>query len=209
MIIRIFAAICVALAGIFILYLPSANPPERFLHQLRMEHDLNVTFWGENHALRVLDRMLNMKNDLQTNSFIPPSSAAPPSTNPMDAMLAMQMSQMTERLFKNQYFESIKTLLILASYRLAEFIEWLPVMSIFIVAACFDGSIRRIVKGKEFLQHNPEIFGLCSCLIILILCSTVVVFVVPLTLHPLIPVFIPTIVGILGSVAIANFHYKG
>jgi|GEM_PF-441935 len=209
MVIRIFAAICVALAGIFILYLPSTNPPERFLDQLRVEHDLNITFWGEGHAVRVLDRMLNMQSDLQKSGLAPPSSATPPSANPMDAALAMQVSQMTERMFKNQYFESIKTLLVLASYRFAEFIEWLPVMSIFILAAWFDGSIRRIVKGKEFLQHNPEIFGLCTCLVILILCSTVVAFVVPLTLHPLVLASIPATVGILGNVAIANFHYKG
>ena len=44
---------------VYTLYLPSANPPERFLQQMRIEHELNVTFWGEDHAHQILERSLS------------------------------------------------------------------------------------------------------------------------------------------------------
>ncbi len=97
----------------------------------------------------------------------------------------------------------------LATYRFSAFVEWLPYLSVFVFAAFLDGFIRRIVKSKEFLQHNPELFALHASLVILIICGTVVAFVLPVTVHPLLLALVPAGVGIFGSLAVANYHHRG
>jgi uncharacterized membrane protein len=119
------------------------------------------------------------------------------------------MSQMSVRLFNNQYFKSIGALFALATYRFSAFVEWLPYLSVFVLAAFLDGFIRRIVKSKEFLQHNPELFALHASLVILIACGTVVAFVLPVTVHPLLLALVPASIGIFGSLAVANYHHRG
>ena len=52
------------------------------------------------------------------------------------------MSQMSTRLFNNQYFKSIGALFALATYRFSAFVEWLPYLSIFVFAAFLDGLVR-------------------------------------------------------------------
>ena len=209
MILRVVAAICVTLVGVFILYLPAAHPPERFLDQLRVEHDLNARFWGPEPALRIMERMLDLRDGAKQSSPISSTLTNAPRQPALDVALAKQMTQMTDRLFHNPYFKSIDTLLVLAAYRLAAFLEWLPLLAGFILAAWCDGLIRRVVKGKEFSHHSPEAYGLHILLIVVILCATVVAFVVPVTLHPLVLALVPVAVGVSGSFAIANFHYRG
>ena len=119
------------------------------------------------------------------------------------------MSQMSARLFNNQYFKSIGALFALATYRFSAFVEWLPYLSVFVLAALLDGFIRRIVKSKEFLQHKPELFALHASLVILIVCGTVVAFVLPVTVHPLLLALVPASIGIFGSLAVANYHHRG
>ncbi len=96
-----------------------------------------------------------------------------------------------------------------ATYRFSTFVEWLPYLSVFVVAALLDGFIRRIVKSKEFLQHNPELFALHASLVILIACGTVVSFVLPVTVHPLLLALAPACIGIFGSLTVANYHHRG
>src|SRR5262249_24975073 len=119
------------------------------------------------------------------------------------------MSQMSTRLFNNQYFKSIGALFALGTYRLSAFVESLPYVFIFVLAAFLDGFVRRIVKSKEFLQHNPELFALHASLVILIACGTVVAFVLPVPVNPILLALAPAIVGIFGSLAIANYHHRG
>lgn len=81
------------------------------------------------------------------------------------------MSEVNTRLFNNPYFRSIDTLLALATYRFSAFVEWLPVLLVFMVAALFDGFLLRIIKSKEFLQHNPEMYALQACAAIVTVCA--------------------------------------
>ena len=41
------------------------------------------------------------------------------------------------------------------------------------------------------MQHNPELFALHASLVILIVCGTVVAFVLPVTVHPLLLALVP------------------
>ena len=209
MIIRTVTITSLVLLLILVLYLPSAHPPERFLSQLRVEHELNTKFWGEQHAVRILSRMLDLQADATQAAPVPASFSSSTAPNQVNNAVATEVSQISTRLFNNQYFKSINTLFALATYRFSALIEWLPFLSVFIIAAIFDGFVRRIVKSKEFLQHNPELFALHISMIILIACGTVVAFVVPVTIHPIALVLAPFISGVFGSLAIANFHYRG
>jgi len=209
MIIRVVSTVSLILLLIFVLYLPSAHPPERFIAQLSAEHERNTAFWGEERALRILSRMLELQTQAKEASPIPDTLASGGSRSPVDTAAASEMSQMNTRLFNNQYFKSIGALFALATYRVSAFVEWLPYLSVFVLAALLDGSIRRIVKSKEFLQHNPELFALHASLAILIACGTVVAFVVPVTVHPLLLGLVPASIGIFGSLAVANYHHRG
>ena len=209
MIIRVVSTISLILLLILVLYLPSAHPPEHFISQLSIEHERNTAFWGEEHALRILSRMLELHADAKQASPIPDTLAPAESRNQVDSVPASHMSQMSTRLFNNQYFKSIGALFALATYRFSAFVEWLPYLSIFVLAAFLDGFVRRIVKSKEFLHHNPELFALHASLVILIACGTVVAFVLPVTVNPLLLALVPASVGIFGSLAIANYHHRG
>jgi len=193
---------------ILVLYLPSATPPERFIDHLRMEHALAVKFWGHNHAMRILSRMLDWQAAAQQASPLPSPTDAP-APNPVDLVVAKQMADVNHRLFNNPYFRSIDTLLALATYRLSVLIEWLPSLLAFLLAALFDGCLLRIVKSKEFLQHNPEMFALHACASIITACATVLAFVLPITLHPLVLSIVPVAISVFASRALADFHRRG
>ena len=209
MIIRVVSTVSLVLLLVLVLYLPSAHPPERFIEQLSAEHERNSAFWGEERALRMLSRMLELQAQAKEASPIPDTLASGGPRNRVDTAAASEMSQMNTRLFNNQYFKSIGALFALATYRFSAFIEWLPYLSVFVLAALLDGFIRRIVKSKEFLHHNPELFALHASLVILVACGTVVTFVLPVTVHPLLLALVPATIGIFGSLAVANYHHRG
>jgi hypothetical protein len=209
MMIRVVSTISLVLLLILVLYLPSAHSPERFITQLSVEHERTSGFWGEEHALRILSRMLELHTDANRASPIPDTLAGAEARNQVDSAAASQMSQMSTRLFNNQYFKSIGALFALATYRFSAFVEWLPYLSVFVFAALLDGFIRRIVKSKEFLQHKPELFALHASLVILIVCGTVVAFVLPVAVHPLLLALVLPSIGMFGSLAVANYHHRG
>ena len=118
------------------------------------------------------------------------------------------MASVNQRLFNNPYFRSIDALLLLASFRLAMLLEWLPWLLAFPFAAMVDGYLVRMVKAKEFLHHSPEMFALYVSLAILTSCATVLAFVLPITLHPLVVPCVPVVIGTLIGTAIRDFHRR-
>ena len=74
MIIRVVWTSSLILLLILVLYLPSAHPPERFIAQLSVEHERNRAFWGEEHALRILSRMLELHADVKRQAPSPTAS---------------------------------------------------------------------------------------------------------------------------------------
>jgi hypothetical protein len=192
---------------VLMLYLPSAYPPQRFIDQLHTEYALTVEFWGRSHAMRILSRMLDWQAAAKQASPVPsPKDAAGP--NPVDLAVEKQMADVNHRLFNNPYFRSIDTLLALATYRLSGLIEWLPALTVFMLAALFDGFLVRIVKAKEFRQHDPEMFALHVCAAIVTACATVLAFVLPVMLHPLVFSAVPITISIFANRALADFHLR-
>lgn len=209
MIIRIASTVSLVVVLIAVLYLPAAYPPPHFLSQLRIEHAVNTEVWGHQHALQILSRMLDLHEESQQASLMPRAFTAAQASEQIDTVVATHMAQVSTRLTANQYFKSLDALFALATYRFSVFAQWLPCLLVFVLVAVFDGAMRRLIKSKEFLQHNPEKYALSASMAMVIACSTIVAFVIPVTLHPLILVMVPAGIGIFAGLALAHFHVRG
>ena len=197
-------ALCAVL--IYALYLPSANPPERFLQQIRVEHELNAAFWGEDDALRIMERSLSLY--ARQGELAPAAFASTPSVPVTDvnAAVANQMSEVVQRLFHNSYAQGFDAVVLLATYRFAGLMHWLPWVAGFIAIVCFDGYLVRIIRSKEFLEHSPMHFALCAIGATLALALTLLLLVIPASIHPLALACVPLVLGTFVARAISHFH---
>lgn len=205
--IRATAVLSLVLLLILILYMPSAHPPQHFVEQIRIEHEATAAFWGTESATRILARAMRMQDATAEVTPIPKASEAP-STTGVNSAIAREMTSVNQRLFNNPYFRSVDALLLLGSYRLATLLEWLPWLTAFAVAVVADGWFVRLIKAKEFVQHDPEIFAVYACLAIVTMCGTVIGFVVPITMHPLVLPCVPLVVSVLVGRAVGCFHKR-
>ena len=202
---RILAfTLCVVL--LYALYLPSAYPPERFLEQIRAEHDVNVGFWGEQRAHQLLERALALyarQDALVPAAFTSPAGAAATDTN---AVVARQMSEVLERLFHNRYTQAFDALLLLAAYRVLGFQQWWQWIGAFVLIACFDGYLVRLIRSKEFGEHSPMHFALCGIGATLGLAVALLLLVLPVPLYPMLFGGVSLALGTLIAMAISHFH---
>lgn len=206
--IRVVAIVSLTSLLVLVLYLPSAQPPERFVLQVRAEHARAIEVWGPVDATRILDRMLALQ-DTATEVSPGPAGASAPQTAGVDEAVGHEMARVNQRLFNNPYFRSIDALLTLASYRLSALLEWLPRAWILALALAADALLERAVKSKEFRHHDPERFALYASGAILTVCACVLAMVWPWTLHPAAWAVAPIVVALLLSRAIAHYHRRG
>lgn len=192
-----------------VLYLPAANAPETFLSQVRLDHELNARLLGPGAAQRIVDRMRVLQGQSTNANPIPSTFREASGPTPVDVTVAGHVHAASARLLQSQYARSLDALSGLSLYRVAAFIESLPLPSVFLAVAIVDGLIRRVVKSKEFLRHNPELFAAYLCLSILTCCLLALSFVAPITLHPYALAASPMLAGLFASQAIANFHARG
>lgn len=205
--IRAAAVISLVLLLILVLYVPAVHPPERFLDQMRSEHQVAVDFWGAERAYRMLDRAVRMQSSAAEASPLPTLRDMPKSHGTNQAV-ATEMRSVNQRLFNNAYFRSVDALLMLASYRLSGLLGWLPWLIPLMLAASIDGFLLRIVRSKEFLLHDPEMFAVWCSLLIITGCATVVAFVLPIQLHPVMLAASPVAMTVLLGRAITHFHRR-
>lgn len=203
-IVSIAALLCLL---VLVLYLPSAHPPERFLAQIRSEHQAMETLWGEAPALRILDRALGLQGAAREATPVPPTASASAASG-VDGAVAREMASVNQRLSGNSYFRAIDALVLLAAFRLSAMLEWLPWMAAFLVAAVADGAISRVIKSKEFLHHDPERFALYASLSILLACAAVVALVLPVGVHPLVGPAVVATLAVLWGRSVAHFHKR-
>ena len=204
-IVTIAALLCLL---VLVLYLPSAHPPERFLAQIRSEHQAIEEIWGETPALRILDRALGLQGAAREATPVPPTAGASAASG-VDGAVAREMASVNQRLFGNSYFRAIDALVLLAAFRLSAMLEWLPWMAAFLVAAVADGAISRVIKSKEFLHHDPERFALYASVSILLACAAVVALVLPVEVHPLVSPGVVATLAVLWGRSVAHFHRRG
>lgn len=206
--IRAVAVISLVLLLILVLYVPAVHPPERFLDQLRSEHQVAVDFWGTEPAYRMLDRAIRMQANAAEASPLPALKDMP-KTQDVNHAVAAEMGSVNQRLFNNAYFRSVDALLMLASYRLSSLLEWLPWLLPLTLAAGIDGLLLRVIRSKEFLLHDPEMFAVWCSLLIITGCATVVAFVLPIQMHPAMLAGSPVAMSVLLDRAITHFHRRG
>lgn len=205
--IRAVAVISLVLLLILVLYVPAVHPPERFLEQMRSEHQVAVEFWGAEPAYRMLDRAIRLQSNAAEASPLPALRDMPKSHGTSQAVAA-EMRSVNQRLFNNAYFRSVDALLMLASYRLSGLLEWLPWLIPLVLTASTDGFLLRVVRSKEFLLHDPEMFAVWCSLLIITGCATVVAFVLPVQMHPAMLAASPIAMTVLLGRAITHFHRR-
>ena len=203
-IVSIAALLCLL---VLVLYLPSAHPPERFLAQIRSEHQAMEALWGETPALRILDRALVLQGTAREATPVPPTVSASAASG-VDGAVAREMASVNQRLFGNSYFRAIDALVLLAAFRLSAMLEWLPWMAAFVAAAMLDGAISRVIKSKEFLHHDPERFALYASMAITLSCAAVVAMVVPVHIHPMVSPAVLVTLALLSGRSFAHFHRR-
>ena len=118
-------------------------------------------------------------------------------------------SDVSQRLFNNAYFRSIDALFALIGFRLAGLMEASPLIAAFASVAILDGAMTRVVRGKEFIQHSPEMFALHICAALVMLGSIALVMMAPCPIHPLWFVAAALTSSFTLSRAMANFHRSG
>lgn len=195
-------------AGVLALYLPSVVPPERLLQQVRAEHALTSAFWGPGPALDILSRALDLYEDAKQAQPLGQAVPAPPPAGAVDAAVAERMTHVVSAFSNNAYFRSLDALFVLALYRVAALLAWLPALSVFVLAAAADGALRRVVKSQSFEEHDAEVAGGHAAVLVVVLCVTLVALVVPLTLHPALLAAVPIAAGVCARFAIANYHRR-
>jgi hypothetical protein len=193
---------------LLVLYVPSVHGPADILKVLRHEHARTAALWGNARAGRQLEQALHLQSGAARASPLPQATAAPPPAG-VDGAVAAEMGAVTQRLFANRYMRSVDATLLLASYRLAGLWAWLPWLLPLALAAPTDGLLRRHIKAKEFVQHDPELFAVWCCLLILLGCGTAVALVWPVPLHPVAPALVPVAAALLVGLALASFHRRG
>lgn len=193
---------------VLVLYLPSASPPERFLDQIRTEHQAMEKLWGKATALRILNRALSLQDSVREVTPVPSAASAPETGGVTDAV-TLEMASVSRRLFDNNYFRAIDALVLLAAFRLSAMVEWLPWVGVFAAAAVCDGLIARQIKAREFRRHDPEQFALFAGLAILCICTAAACTVAPVTLQPLAMPIVLAAVALLAARSVAQFHRRG
>ena len=129
--------------------------------------------------IRSLERSLSLY--AQQDNLAPAAFASTPSVPVTDvnAAVAHQMSDVVQRLFHNSYAQGFDAVLLLATYRFSVLVQWLPWVAAFVLIACFDGYMVRIIRSKEFLEHSPMRFALCAVGATLALALTLLLLVIP------------------------------
>lgn len=207
--IRIVTAAALLALVALVLYLPAANAPEVFLRQAAIEHDMNLRLLGGDAALRIGDRTRYLTGQSAAARPIPSTFLENPAPPAVDAAVARHVAAAGGRLLDSEYVRSMQALHALSLYRLASLAEWLPLVSVFFLVAIVDGLIRRVVKSKEFLRHNPELFSVHICLAVLAGCGLALSAILPMTIHPYWFASALLLVGFFVNQATANFHARG
>lgn len=188
-----------------VLYLPAAKPAEVFISQVRVEHALLSEFWGKDHAMAMLAKMVDLQPD---STASPPLIPIAQGQAGQGANVLPEVAAVGDRLMNNDYFRSLNALLVLATYRAAVVLYLLPGLLPFLVAAVVDGVVRRSVKGKDFSGHNPEVFAACVSGAIVACCFLVIGCVLPIQLPA---ALMPTLLfgcGALANIGLANYHKR-
>jgi hypothetical protein len=184
------------------LYLPSAFPPERFLAQLKADHQAASELWGPDDATRLLESALTITQVPDGPGMRSTAGSA------VDTAVSREMATVGQRLFHNAYFRSIEALLLLAMFRLAAIAHALPWLLPFVATVLVDAQLVRLRKSREFHRHDPELFALALTGAIVVACCTFVTLLLPIDVPSVMWSVAPLLSGWLLGEALASFHHR-
>lgn len=203
----VFIGTMIAFLGV-LFTLPSVFPADRFVQQIRVEHELNSEYWGEGQAVRALAMTFAWRGEERVETGAPMAPGARVATGPMDVFARARVDDVRVRLFRNQYMSSIDAMMTLLIYRACCLLLVLPVLVVFMSACMADGLVVRWVRSRELRPPNPEVYASFGALGVLVLCGSLIVFLFPLTLHPIALLMSPMLIGGFSSAAVANYHAR-
>lgn len=203
--IRIVTICSLASLLMLVLYLPAAKPAGEFISQVRIEHASLHKFWGQDHAMAMLAKMLDLQPSATPSPPLIPIAQGPAGQG---AKVLPEVAAVGNRLLNNDYFRSLNALLVLATYRAAVVLYLLPGLLPFLFAAVVDGVVRRSVKGKDFSGHNPEVFAACVSGAIVACCCLVIACVLPIQLPVALMPALLFCCGALANIGLANYHKR-
>ena len=205
--IRSLLALTVVVVLILVFYVPSTRDAPFFLDKIQAEHALTTAHWGQDIATRILRQASDTKIESAGLLPIPSATDGPRFRDASDAV-TREMNEVNQRLFGNRYFQSIRQLQALASYRLSHLLYWLPWFVVFLIANLADGALYRRLRSKGLNGANPEAFGLLATAATMVVCATGVALLLP-TLDP--PVMWPSMLAIGAALIgqlLASFHTR-
>lgn len=182
------------------LYLPARIPAERFLQHLRAEHQLAIECWGPSKGLHILDRSMMLLDDAR---FVGGTTGAQ-GAEPAGPDVAMSVAR--DRLIRSSYARSFEALVTLATYRLMALTAWLPWLAPLGLALLLDGAALRVVRSKELVQHDPEVFAVFIIVAALVAAALLATLWLPVTLEPLIVPAAVIVLLVALSRAMGSFH---
>jgi hypothetical protein len=210
-----------ALVGmlVLVLALPATRPPGHFLALMRAEHAATVDLWGTDAADAILQRVLAMHGDAAAIAPVPsaedrpvaaaqPSNAASTSATSSAAQqaAAREMAVVSRRLFDNAYFRSVEALMLLATFRLAALLQWLPWLAALGVAVLVDGLTVRRIRALALRSHDPERFAVFAGSAVFGVCLLLLAAAAPMRLPPLASVWMLAGIAALVGLAVGEFH---
>lgn len=182
------------------LYLPARIPAERFLHHLREEHQLAVGCWGESAGLHILDQAMVLLDEARY-------AGGPAGDHRAEAAgpdLALTVAR--DRLIRSSYARSFEALVTLATYRVMALAAWLPWLAPLGLVLLLDGAALRVVRSKELVQHDPEVFAIFIVSAALVTAALLATLWLPITLEPLMAPSAVVVLLVALSRAMGSFH---
>jgi hypothetical protein len=110
---------------------------------------------------------------------------------------------------RSAYGRSLDAMLLLSIYRLAAFVELVPLVLPFLLVFLVDGLMTRSVRALEFVPHSAGIYGVALLCLVAVFSATAVAFFVPFPVHPLVFALSPVAAAFLVGRAAANYHKQG
>ncbi len=202
--VRMTALVTLLAMLVLLLYVPVTRSPDYFASITDEQYQRDTHYWSPELADEAIDRMRRLHPTVI--GAVPP--IAPPTRLPptLAPPLQREIDRIGAVLAGNAYLKSVDAVLALGTYRLRFLGMHWSLSALLMVAAVGDGLCRRTIRSREFLQHDPEVFGLCTAGFILLACSGVVLCVLPLPLHPgVLPLVAPAMALLVGQ-ALGHYH---
>jgi hypothetical protein len=209
---RVLFSLTLGWVVLVFLYAPANQGREEFLSLLVQEHQQVKQIWGDEHSERVLDRTRWLLGEALRNRL--PGELGKPMDGGGNDSVAVAGGRGADveamaRIMRSAYPQAVEALLALSLYRVAQFVQIVPLLLPFVLAALADGIAERARRLKEFLPHSPATYGMFLWGVLCTVCALLVVFCYPGSVQPLVPAYALVALALCASGAVSRFVKQG